>query len=160
MLNKPLGMQTFVATLLAALPALADPPAAWHAPQTFRDWQLDCPGAPCAAHTSVSGADGSEVLRVAVTAGPAPALRITTPLPLFLPDGIVLALGSAPPLAAVWRTCDPSGCEATLALDPALVATLRRERAGSVTLTLVEGVKVRLAFSLHGVSAALDARRG
>lgn len=160
MLNKPLGMQTFVATLLAALPVLADPPGAWHAPRSFRDWQLDCPGTTCPLHTSVKGSDGSEVLRVTATAGPAPALRIQTPLPLYLPDGIALTLGGAPPWIAPWRTCAASGCEATLALDPLLLSRLRSERSGSVTLTLVDGVKVRLAFSLHGISAALDARGG
>ena len=160
MLNKPLGIWTFVATLIATLPAVADPPAAWHAARAFRDWQLDCPGAACPAHTSVRGSDGSEVLRLAVTAGPAPALRVTTPLPLFLPDGVALAVGDDPPRLAPWRTCGPSGCEATFPLDPALLAALRRAPSGSVTLTLVEGVRVRLAFSLRGVSAALDARRG
>ncbi|MFO1143931.1 MAG: invasion associated locus B family protein [Amaricoccus sp.] len=153
-------MQTFVATLLASLPAIADPPAAWHAPEPFRDWQLDCPGTACPAHTSVRGSDGSEVLRVIAAAGPAPVLRILTPLPLYLPDGIALTLGGAPPWVAPWRTCGADGCEATLALDPLLLARLRSERSGNVTLTLVDGVKVRLSFSLHGVSAALDARGG
>ncbi len=158
MINKALGIHTFFATLLAALPLSADPPGAWHAPRSFRDWQLDCRGTACPVHTAVKGADGAEVLRLTLTAGPQPALRITTPLPLFLPEGIALALGDNPPWIAPWRTCGAAGCEATLALDPLLLGALRRERSGSVTLMLVEGVKVRLAFSLHGVSAALDAR--
>ena len=97
------------------------------------------------------------MLRVAVS-GPPPALTVTTPLPLFLPDGIVLALGTAPERRVPWRTCRPAGCEATLPLDPDLAAALRRERGGSVTLTLVDGVQVRLPFSLLGFSAALAAR--
>ena len=51
-------------------------------------------------HTAVAGADGSEVLRVALGAGAAPALTVSTPLPLFLPDGIRLAVGAAPGAAA------------------------------------------------------------
>jgi invasion protein IalB len=153
-------MQTLVATLVAALPAFADPPAAWHDGQGFRDWQLECPGAACPAHTSVRGADGSEVLRVTAAPGGLPKLRVTTPLPLFLPDGIALAVGDDPPWIAPWRTCTPAGCEATLALDARLLDALRRAPGGAVTLTLVDGVRVRLAFSLRGISAALDARRG
>jgi invasion protein IalB len=42
-------------------------------------------------------------------------------------------------------------------LDPALLAALKRERSGSATFTLVDGVKVRLPFSLLGFSAALRA---
>ena len=72
MLNKPLGMQTLVATLLAALPAFADPPSAWHDGRSFRDGQLDCPGAACPAHTSVRGSDGSEVLRLTAATGGLP----------------------------------------------------------------------------------------
>jgi invasion protein IalB len=155
MLNKDLGKQTLVAILLLAAPAAADPPGA----RAFREWRLDCPLRACPIHTAVAGADGSEVLRLAVTAGPAPALAITTPLPLFLPDGIVLALGARPERPAPWRTCRPAACEATLPLDPELADALRRERAGSVTLTLVDGVQVRLPFSLLGFSAALAARR-
>ena len=101
------------------------------------------------------------MLRVAATAGPAPALRIKTPLPLYLPDGIALALGDAPPWIAPWRTCGASGLRGDPRPRPA--APRRRcaaHRAGSVTLTLVDGVKVRLAFSLRGISAALDARGG
>jgi invasion protein IalB len=146
---------TLVLILLCAVPALADPPAA-HAPplRAFDDWRLDCRQEPCAIATSVAGADGSEVLRLASTGG---ALAVTTALPLHLPDGIVLAFGDRLVRPAPWRTCSASGCEATLPLDPELGQALRRERDGSATFTLVDGVAVRLPFSLIGYSAALRA---
>ena len=153
MLNKAFAKQTLVATLMLAPPAAADPPGAL----AFRDWWRDCPLRSCPIHTAVTGADGSEVLRVAVS-GPPPALAVTTPLPLFLPDGIVLALGTPPERRCRGGRAAPAGCEATLPLDPDLAAALRRERGGSVTLTLVDGVQVRLPFSLLGFSAALAAR--
>ena len=112
-------------------PAPADPPGACGAARVraFRDWRLDCRAEPCALYTAVAGADGSEVLRLAVTAGEAPALAITTALPLFLPDGIALAIGER---AGRGRCrggpAAPGGCEATAPLDPALLAALRRER--------------------------------
>jgi invasion protein IalB len=157
MLNKALAKQTLVAILLAT-PTLADPPAARVPVRGFDDWRLDCRGTPCAIYTAVSGTDGGEVLRIAVEAGPAPALVVTTPLPLYLPDGLALLIAGGPALALPWRTCGAYGCEARLPLAPEFAAALRRERAGSATFTLVEGVPVRLGFSLVGYVAAARAR--
>jgi invasion protein IalB len=160
MLNRILSFQTLVAMLAVspAVPLRADPPAALaERVQVFRDWRLDCRADPCSLHTSVRGADGSEVLRLAVGAGEAPILTLSTPLPLFLPDGIGLAVGAEPERSVPWRTCGAAGCQAVLPLDPELLAAIRRERAGTAAFTLVDGVRVRLPFSLLGVSAATAA---
>ena len=154
MLNKVYGKQTLVAIVLAAAPAGADPPHARAA--RFADWRIDCASA-CAGVTTVAGADGSELLRLTVSGGEGPMLVVTTPLPLHLPDGLALALGGRAERAVPWRTCGPSGCEATVAIDPALLEALRRERAGTVAFTLVQGERVRLPVSLMGFSAALRA---
>lgn len=155
MLNRTLSFQTLVSILLLAVPAAADPPSALAGRvQHFRDWRLDCRADPCAALTSVRGADGSEVLRVSLAPGEVPVLALATPLPLFLPDGLALAVGDAAPVPVPWRTCTATGCEATLALDPALLAALRRAPGGSAAFTLVDGVTVRLPFSLRGFTAA------
>lgn len=159
MLNKAFSIQTLVAILMLAPPALADPAGARARPDAaFGDWRLDCAAEPCGLHTALAGADGSEVLRLAVTAGAAPELTVTTPLPLFLPDGIGLVFGSRPERSVAWRTCGAGGCEASLPLDAGLLEALKRERSGSATLTLEAGVQVRLGFSLMGFSAALRAR--
>jgi invasion protein IalB len=158
MLNGSLSFQTLVVILALTGPALADPPGAWAARvETFRDWRLDCRADPCQPATSVRGSDGSEVLRVAVVGG---TLAIVTPLPLFLPDGLALAAGDEAERAVPWRTCGAGGCEARLPLDPALRAAFERERAGAATFTLVDGVRVRLPFSLLGFSAATRAAAG
>ena len=158
MLNRILSFQTLLMILALAFPASADPPAAWsERMQVFRDWRLDCRADPCTRYVSVAGAGEAEVLRLALSAGAAPALTVSTPLPLFLPDGVVLAIGDEPERPVAWRTCGPAGCEATAPLDTGLLAALRRERGGSATLTLVDGVRVRLPFSLLGFSAALEA---
>jgi invasion protein IalB len=153
MLNKALIKQTLVAILLAA-PGLADPPHARVPVRGFADWQLDCTAAPCVTRTSVAGADGSEVLRLTLSPGEPPLLAVSTPLALYLPDGVLLAVGAEPPVALVWRTCGPAGCEARLTLTPELAAALRRERQASVTFTPADGVPVRVRVSLIGYTAA------
>jgi invasion protein IalB len=157
MLNNALVKQTLVAILVAA-PAIADPPHARVPVRGFADWRLDCTGEPCFTRTSVLGADGSEVLRLSLLPGEPPTLAVATPLALYLPDGLTLAVGAEPPLRLVWRTCGPAGCEARLAVSPELAAALRRERAASVTFTPADGVPVRVPVSLVGYTAALRAR--
>lgn len=159
MLNKAHAIQTLVAILLAAAPALADPPHARIPVRAFDDWRLDCTALPCRTRTAVSGADGSEVLRLTLEPADPPLLEISTRLPLYLPDGLVLAVGAEPPLPLAWRTCGPDGCTARVAVTPALAAALRRERTATVTLTLADGVPVRIGVSLVGYVAALRARR-
>ncbi len=98
------------------------------------------------------------MLRASLGGGALPALTIRTPLGLFLPDGVALAVGAGPDRAAPWRTCGAVGCEAVVPVDPVLLKALRKERAASVTFTLVDGTAVRLPFSLIGLSAAIRAR--
>jgi invasion protein IalB len=126
-----------------------EPPA----PPVFEDWALVC-AEDCAARTAIVGRDGTEVLTLTARAAEGGAFVIATPLPLFLPDPVRLTLGSSEPRGIPWRTCGPAGCEARAPLDPALLAGLRRERAGSVELTLETGERVRFGVSLLGFTAA------
>jgi invasion protein IalB len=156
--NKAAIKQTLVAIALLLPPggAVSDPPHARAG--RFEGWRVDCTIAPlCVALTTLRGADGSEVLRLAFARGEAPSLAVTTRLPLHLPDGLVLAFGDSFERQAPWRTCGALGCEATFPSGPRLLEALRRERAGSATLTLVTGETVRLPFSLLGFSAAFRA---
>ena len=106
------------------------------------------------------GAGGAEVLRLAlVPGGEPPLLEVSTPLALYLPDGLMLAVAKEPPLPLIWRTCGPDGCAARITVTPELAATLRRERAGTATFTPADGVPVRIPFSLMGYTAALRAAR-
>ena len=157
-------MLAFVATCLAAAwaaPAAADPPGhrGGTAPERFLDWRMDCPEGACAISTRVLGAGGREVLRLGVSGAGERALVIATPLPLFLPDGVDLALGAGIKRQVPWRSCSASSgtCEARLPLDAETLAALRRERGGTVTLTLLEDQPVRIGFSLMGFTGALRA---
>ncbi len=165
MLNEFIQKQTLVATLCLAVTGLATaaempapeaptPEAPAPEEQRFDDWRLACGDDGCLAITRVTAADGTEVLRL--EAGGTPRrLRFITPLGLHLPDGLAAAIGAETTRAIPWRTCAPdTGCLADAPLDPELLAALRREREGSVVLTLVEGVPVRLGISLMGFTAA------
>jgi invasion protein IalB len=123
----------------------------------YRDWLLDCRAA-CRLQTALRGTEGQLLLRVSLGAALA-GLVVETPLPLHLPDGVTLAAGERPPLEVPWRTCGDGWCEARAALDAALVDGLRRERAASVTFTLVDGERVRLPVSLIGFTAGERALR-
>lgn len=164
MLNKRLGRLAFSSIALGAIMlagiATADPPGAGRrGPAVYDDWRVDCGVPPCTAYMALLGTDGSEVLRLSLPRDGA-ALKIGTALPVFVPDGIVLAVGAHPVRTAPWRTCGPTGCEAQIPLDPELFDSLRNERGGSVTLTLADGTPVRLTISLHGSAAAVRARDG
>lgn len=159
MVKKVRRKQRLVAialTALLALPARADPPGAPPVTRVgYRDWQVDCAVRPCRVSTTILGADGAPVVVVALD-GPsaAPALTVTTTLPVFIPDGMLLGVGDDPDRPIPWRVCGPSGCEARISADPDLLAALKRQREGRITITLADGITVRLGVSLLGLSGA------
>ena len=54
-------------------------------------------------------------------------------------------------------TCGATACEARLALDPDLLAALRKQPAANLELTLLDGSHARLPVSLLGFTAAYRA---
>jgi len=122
-------------------------------PVAFEDWALVCAEI-CDARTTLENGEGTPILTLRAVPGEVAALILETPLPLFLPDGAELALGASEPRPIPWRTCGGQGCEARVPLSPDLLAELRRERSGAVTLTLEDGSRVRLGVSLLGFTAA------
>ncbi len=171
MLNEMVQKQTLVAILIglgtgaamaAEMPAEIDAagedvreiaPAEPDA-GVFDDWRLVCGETGCRVQTQVLATDGTEVLRVEAEGAPA-ELRFVTALGLHLPDGLAAGIGADTVRELAWRTCGPeTGCLAEVPLDGEMLAAMRRERSGTATLTLVEGVPVRLGYSLMGFSAA------
>lgn len=164
MLNKFIRKHRLVViALLLAIPgnARADPPAARAAAEAastgrgFAAWRLTCGagGRDCTIGTEVRAADDTPVLGLLRPAAGA-VLRVTTPLPLFLPAGVTLTAGAAPPWSVAWRTCRDNSCTAEFDLTPELEAALRRERTATVALTLEEGLALRFPVSLLGYTAA------
>lgn len=156
-IRLPALKRALLLCFIFANPGAADPPAG-RAAAAMRDWRLDCASGSCVARAALRGGDGSELLAVEAR-GPAAAgiLALRTPLPLFLPDGAVMAIGEAAPVPLPWRTCGPAGCVAETAMTPELLSALKRGRAAAVTFTLVEGVRVRVPVSLLGFTAAWTA---
>lgn len=160
MLNRVAQKQRLVAILLClASAASADPPRALFEERAaaggrgFRDWRLVCGGEACRILTVLDSAEGRPLLRLEA-AGDG-RLSVVTSLPLFLPDGVTLTLGTAPGWSVPWLTCGAGGeCRADFDLAPDLQAALRRERTAVAGLTLAEGLQVRLPVSLLGFSAA------
>jgi invasion protein IalB len=153
-----------LAVLLAGRAGAAEMPPAGEAygppppppVEAFEDWTLACPEGACTVATRVEGTGGAAVL---VLEAGAEALVVRTPLPLLLPEGLGLTLGQADEeRTAQWRTCDATGCEARLTMEPDLLAALRRERDGTLRFTLASGERVRIGVSLIGFTAAWRAR--
>jgi invasion protein IalB len=138
----------------------SEEPQAEPVARVFQDWRVGCADGACAAYTRLDAADGTEVLRVELRGTPA-VLGFVTPLGLHLPAELVATIGEGAEARVArtipWRTCPVASCIADTPVDGELLAALRRERAGTATFTLVEGVPVRLGFSLMGFSAARDA---
>lgn len=145
-----------MATAAAADPPLAPPPAP--VPVVFGDWRLTC-AADCRIETELRAVPprAGALLRLTVAAADKGALVIRTPLPLYLPDGLQFAPRDTEPTAAPWMTCGATACEARLALDPDLLAALRKQPAANLELTLLDGSHARLPVSLLGFTAAYRA---
>jgi invasion protein IalB len=163
MMNKRLPMALIFLAFAAFVAAAAEAPADAVAEDGLatvaqhRDWLLDCRAA-CRLETAVRGPGGDLLLRMSVGQDRA-ALVVETPLPLHLPDGLTLSTGERPPITVPWRTCGDGLCEARAGLDPDLAEGLRRERNAAVTVTLVNGDRVRLPVSLMGFTAGERALR-
>ncbi len=166
--NNILTALTLVLTVALAAPAPADPPGTrtWTgadanvltnrntSDRTFSDWTLECDETPCRASTYVHSETGEDLFRVSVLAGTPPRYVFATPLPLYLPDGLRITVEPNLSLPLPWYTCVDSECEARHALDPATDSAFRAGKDGSLTFSLVDGVQVRLRFSLVGYTDA------
>lgn len=171
MLNKTLLFWMLPLLLGLAHSVAADPPgsrAALHdssaalknnikTTETHRDWTLHCDTDTCGISTAVKSETGETLFNISVFSSDPPQVVLATPLPLYLPDGLSVAVDPNYSVNLPWFTCTPVGCEIRRELDLALDAAFRAGSGGSVAFTVVDGVKVRLAFSLLGYTSASNA---
>jgi invasion protein IalB len=127
------------------------------------DWSLECfkpafdEGACQIVHRVVSG-QGSQVVLVfslAASAADVPAnVQIALPLGLALSRGVQVLIGSEYQNHVPLSRCTPQGCLIEGTLTSALLAAMRKERAGMMTVTDERGEAIKLPFSLIGFSDA------
>jgi invasion protein IalB len=85
-----------------------------------------------------------------------PEFVLTTPLGLFLPAGVKLAVDGSPFLTLPVRNCDGNGCCALAALSDANISMLKQGGSMNVALQNLANQAVKFDVSLIGFSAAFD----
>jgi invasion protein IalB len=83
-------------------------------------------------------------------------LTALVPLNMFLPAGLGIDASDKPVVQLAYRNCNQAGCWAVQKLDPKMIAALAKSADGIGHVQLMNGQKVNIAFSLKGLSAALD----
>ncbi len=79
------------------------------------------------------------------------------PLNIFLPAGFALDADGKPVAEMVYRNCNDAGCWVQQKLDAKLIAALQKGTDGSARVSLMNGQKVNIKFSLKGLTEALNA---
>ena len=169
--NRFFAAALLTAVLLAA-PAAARARKAQPAPlppssttATFEDWTLHCVQKPEAPHvcevTQSLHPDGQTQVIAQIAIGriePQNTLQLTvvTPTNVHLHAAPHVVIDTAE-VDLVWQRCIPGACFADIAL--AKDATAQWQRAQSGTISYIDGAgrPMKLAFSTHGLAAALSA---
>ncbi len=132
---------------------------------TFGDWQVRCApdGDDCFMYQLAHDDEGNPVAEVSMLRLPAgeqavAGVTIVTPLGTLLPPGLGIQIDSNEARQYPFAWCSQVGCFARFGLDDATVNTMKRGRAGKVSLLAVGAPDepVVLDLSLTGFTAAFD----
>jgi invasion protein IalB len=143
----------------ASLPIVSA--SAFATQQTFRDWRTDCDAEiHCILSTTVRDTSDTWLATVLVAANPddtiGTMMQVLVPTGAHLASGVFVTLGRAGPVEAVYQSCAPQACLATVSLSPDDVAALRRNtKARIVYRPRFSTPAVTFDVSLMGFSAAL-----
>lgn len=154
-----------VAVLLGcgALPVVVS--SAFATEQTFRDWRTDCDATvQCILSTTVRDASDTWLATLLVAANAddtsGTMMQVLVPTGAHLASGVFVNLGREGPVEAVYQSCAPQACLATLSLGPDDVAALRRNtKARIVYRPRYSTPAVTFDVSLMGFTAALTHAR-
>jgi invasion protein IalB len=86
----------------------------------------------------------------------APVMMIQTPLGLFLPAGLKLAVDGAPLATLPLQTCDTNGCFAGNAVSPELLTAMQRGTTMTVTFQNLQKKDINVPVSLVGFTTAYN----
>lgn len=143
----------------------------------FGDWELVCKAGEAASSTAnakaasnssesacrlqqaqaVNGGKDIVFLFNIVMQKKQPIAIVSTPLNVYLPAGMDLKVDTGPTRKAVFETCNVTGCHGGFALSDALLASLRKGQALTVTLQDSKTTRIPLKVSLKGISAGIEA---
>jgi len=151
-----------VVALLALVSAQANPEQG----QTFENWTARCELAPAAEvercfifQNLVLKESGQRLVHMAVgylAANGQAAAVITLPLGISLPPGASISVDGGEPTEITIERCDTKGCVGALALDEALIASLKRGREARVIFHDGSRRRIAVPVSLLGFTAGFN----
>ena len=133
--------------------------------ETFGDWQVRCApdGNECFMYQLAVDEAKSPVAEVSILKLPdgaeaAAGVTVVTPLGTLLTSGVVLQVNSGEKRQYPFAWCSQVGCFARFGLAKPTIDSMKRGKAGSLTLISVgrPQAPVTLAVSLSGFTAAFD----
>ncbi len=156
-----------LAAILYFLTSLAPAQAISAREKDYQDWRLRCerkddnaPERCFIIQVAKAMKDKRDILRIGVRY-PEPEqpamVYLTLPLGVYLPGGLLLQVDEGEILNIPVEICRPSGCHTRMALEDALLKTLKGGR--QATLIFYDGrqQKITVPISLAGFSAAFAA---
>ncbi|EHS50902.1 Invasion associated locus B family protein [Rhizobium sp. PDO1-076] len=142
------------------------PPLASSLTETYDNWVVDCRRVngtdpamhSCAMSQSQVNAKRQRVLAIEVQPRSDGASAIMVlPFGLALSQGITVQVDATEKSKPIpFTTCLPTGCVASLDMDPALLKALRQSEAFNVGVQSNEGQPLEFSVSLAGFSAAFE----
>ena len=135
----------------------------------FEDWTQLCKTRPGATEekcyltqTVIQGEKEEKHGILAITVGlmgsdkkPGMALRVPLELGVLLPPGFKLNVPGADPTPIAIQICLPIGCIARFALEPEVVAAMKKADKGSIEVHTVRQKVMQIPVSFKGFTAAL-----
>ncbi|MGQ0595114.1 MAG: invasion associated locus B family protein [Gammaproteobacteria bacterium] len=156
--------RVFCLMALVAFGAAAEPEVR----QVFGQWRLHCEPAKrgqerCSiVQDVVTRTSGQRVVRAAiglVAGSTEPIALFTLPLGISLPPGASLRIGTAEPVSFPIERCDAQGCRGGMKLGATLLDALKQAQNAELIFHDGHRQSIRVALSLEGFAAALEALR-
>ncbi len=133
---------------------------------TFGDWEIRCApdGSDCFMYQLARDQENNPVAEVSILKLPeqaqaAAGVTVVTPLGTLLPSGMVVQVDNGEKRQYPFAWCSQVGCFSRFGLDAPALASMKRGKAGTITLVSISkpNQPVNLALSLTGFTAAYDA---
>ena len=133
--------------------------------KSFGAWTLQCLSDPsitphCQIMHRLASPDSNQVvlvMSVASLSKDKTGLQLALPLGFAIQAGVKIAFGSKYSTGAAVSRCTVQGCIVEGTCPPEMIAAMKREKDGSVTVKTMQGNDIKLAVSLDGFADAYKA---